>query len=490
MPNIEAILAEQCALQKERPLIVGVSGGADSLCLMDILREAGYPLIVAHFDHQLREESHADAQMVKETCARLALECVVGSGNVRAYSEEKKLSIEEAARELRYRFMFNLARERNAQAVAVGHTADDQIETVLMHILRGSGLNGLRGMPYRSILQTFDADIPLVRPLLEMSRAETVAYCEAHSLHPHYDASNDSLEYKRNKIRHQLIPTLETYNPKIREALLRMSQTLKDDADLLDSLVDSVWQECATPQNGFVVLDFSLLTEHAAGLQRSIIRRAMRTLIPDVDVTYEILNRALTQRYKGAKAQRTDLKSGLYLLHEGSQIYVCKHDADPPLNLFPQMDSRLGFGTVEKNTQPTQPAAACSDLIPISIPSTIELAYGWTFTIEQVENFQAGEISVNENPLEVWFDADALDESLHLRKFRRGDRITPLGMDGHSQKISDLFVNEKIPQRARENWVLLCSGDEIVWVAGIRSAHFCRVTDSTKQVIHCVLTRS
>ena len=245
MLNIESILTDQCALQKDRPLIVGVSGGADSLCLMGILHEAGYQLIIAHFDHQLRDESYQDAQMVKETCARLSIECVVGTENVRAYADEKKLSIEEAARTLRYRFMFNLAREQNAQAVAVGHTADDQVETVLMHILRGSSLNGLKGMSYRAVIQTFDAQIPIVRPLLEMSRAETVEYCKAHDLHPHYDISNDSLEYQRNKIRHELIPTLENYNPKIRAALLRMSQTLKDDSDLLDSLVDSLWMECA-----------------------------------------------------------------------------------------------------------------------------------------------------------------------------------------------------------------------------------------------------
>jgi tRNA(Ile)-lysidine synthase len=494
MSYIESILADQCVLKKNRPLIVGVSGGADSLCLMDTLREAGYPLIVAHFDHQLREESNQDAEMVKETCARLSLECVIGTGNVNAYADEQKLSIEEAARELRYRFMFNLARERNAQAVAVGHTADDQVETVLMHILRGSSLNGLKGMSYRTVIQTFDEQIPLVRPLLETSRGETVEYCKTHDLHFHYDVSNDSLEYQRNKIRHQLIPTLETYNPKIREALLRMSQTLKDDAELLDSLVDATWRECATPQDGFIILDFDLLTQYAAGLQRHVIKRAMRTLIPDVDVTFETLNRAVNvtpalalgasvagsgsdeaisntargllragERRPRNDGLRVDLKSGLYMFREGNQVYVCMKDADFPLNLFPQITE---------------------DEIPLSIPSTIELANGWMFTIEHVKNFQAGEISANANPLEAWFDADELADPLRLRRFRRGDRISPLGMNGQSKKLSDLFVDEKIPQRARENWVLLCSGDEIIWAAGIRSAHSCRVTGKTAKAIH------
>lgn len=455
-------MLDPCLLQKERPLIVGVSGGADSFCLMNILREAGYKIIVAHFDHQLRSESNQDAQVVKETCTRLALECIVESQNVRAYADEQKLSIEEAARELRYRFMFDLAKQKNAQAVAVGHTADDQVETILMHILRGSSLNGLKGMSHRAIIKNFDEKIPIVRPLLEMKREETVAYCAAHNLHPLYDISNDSLEYQRNKIRHQLIPTLETYNPKFREALLRMSQTLKDDSELLDSLVDAAWRECAAPQSGFVTLDIFLLAKYAASLQRHIIKRAMLTLIPNIDVDFAALNRAVENLHK-----RTDLKSGLYMFHEGKYVYICTKDAELPLNLFPQMKD---------------------ESIQVSIPSTVELANGWALTLAYAENFQVEEIAANENPLEVWFDAAQVGESLHLRKYQRGDKFIPLGMDGHSQKLSDLFVNEKIPQRARENWVLLCSKDEIIWVAGIRSSHKYRVTDSTKKIIRVNLS--
>ena len=155
--NIESILSDECGLVKDRPVVVGVSGGPDSLCLMETLRQAGYPVIVAHFNHQLRPESSQDARMVEKTAARLMLGCIIDGANVRAYAEQEKLSIEEAARNLRYRFMFRLARERNAQAVAVGHTADDQVETVLMHFLRGSALTGLKGMSFRSFLKVFDA---------------------------------------------------------------------------------------------------------------------------------------------------------------------------------------------------------------------------------------------------------------------------------------------------------------------------------------------
>ncbi|MBL8102073.1 MAG: tRNA lysidine(34) synthetase TilS, partial [Anaerolineales bacterium] len=187
--NIDDILKNECGLLKDRPVVVGVSGGPDSLCLMETLRKAGYPVIVAYFDHQLRPESAADARMVEKTANRLMLACYLDGADVRAHAEGKKLSIEEAARNLRYRFLFNLARRYNAQAVAVGHTADDQVETVLMHFLRGSGIAGLKGMSYRSIIPVFDPEIPVVRPLLDMWREETVVYCAVHGLRPHYDSS-------------------------------------------------------------------------------------------------------------------------------------------------------------------------------------------------------------------------------------------------------------------------------------------------------------
>ncbi len=484
MSNIESILANSCALVQDRPLIVGVSGGADSLCLMDILREAGYNVIVAHFDHQLREESAQDAAHVKSICETFSLECVVESADVRAYAKEKKRSIEEAARELRYRFLFQLAREKNAQAVAVGHTADDQIETVLMHILRGSGLNGLKGMSYRTVIETFDKNIPLARPLLEISRAETVAYCAARHLDFLHDASNDSLEYKRNRIRHELIPLLETFNPQIKSALMRLSQNARDDLQILDSLEDSLWRDCATLADGFVALDLTRLANSADATHRRLIRRAMRTLIPDIDVTHETLMRAtdLTQRREGAKM---DLQSGLYGLREGNQVYIATKDADLPLHLFPQLNV---IARSDSDEAISDPSGRLLRFSRNDMPAKVELANGWKLTLEVTEHFRAEEIFANENRFEAWFDADALaGQSLHLRNPRAGDKIRPLGLNGRSQKLSDLFVNEKIPRRAREDWVLLCMGDEILWVAGLRASHLCRVTEKTTRVIHAVV---
>ena len=199
--NIESILREQCGLTKDRPIIAGISGGPDSLCLLSILREAGYRVIVAHFNHKLRSDADADANAVEQAASRMNFASVIESGDVREYASMEKFSLEEAARNMRYRFLMEQARRSKAQAVAVGHTADDQVETVLMHFIRGAGLAGLKGMTYRTILPAFDNEIPIVRPLLDAWREETVVYCASHGLHPRYDPSNDSLDFFRNRIR-------------------------------------------------------------------------------------------------------------------------------------------------------------------------------------------------------------------------------------------------------------------------------------------------
>ena len=470
--NIESILSDECGLVKDRPVIVGVSGGPDSLCLMETLRQTGYPVIVAHFNHQLRPESSQDARMVEKIAARLMLGCIIDGANVRAYAEQEKLSIEEAARNLRYRFMFTLARERNAQAVAVGHTADDQVETVLMHFLRGSALTGLKGMSFRSFLKVFDAEIPIVRPLLKMWREETVMYCAVNGLRPHYDSSNDSLNFQRNRIRHLLIPSLETYNSKFREAVLHMTESLKGDYAFVMETLDKAWQETVTDMDEEVIaFNSAILSKHSIGLQRNLVKQAMQILRPGVDISFSVLGRATNMINNGAHSVRVDLKGGLRMFRELGQVYICTLDAELPFNLWPQMMEMKQM--------------------PVAVPGQVALAGGWKLNCERwrIPALAKEQAQRNEDQFQVWLDAENLPESFELRTRRQGDHFSPLGMDGHSQKLSDFFVNEKMPQRAREHWPLLCAGDEILWVPGYRSAHPYRLTATSQKVVYFSMTR-
>jgi len=471
--NVEVTLAEECGLVKDRPIIVGVSGGPDSLCLMETMRRAGYHLIVAYFDHQLRPESVTDARMVEKAAIRLGLLCLLGGADVRAYAEEKKLSIEDAARTLRYRFLFDLARKHKAQAVAVGHTADDQVETVLMHFLRGSGISGLKGMSYRSVIKSFDPDIPVVRPLLDMWREETVLYCAINGLRPRYDSSNDLLNFQRNRIRHLLIPTLETYNSRFRETVLRMSHSLKGDYAFVMETLEHAWGNAVVSANDEIItFDMLQLTSLPLGLQRNLIKHAMQTLHPGVDIGYQTLKRAAAFiNSAGATTPRLDLKAGLRIFREGDQLHVCAPHAELPFDRWPQMPGEAP--------------------VSFKLGAQVSLVGGWKLTCERwrLPHLAKEQAKGNEDQFQVWLDADELPESFVVRARHQGDQFAPLGMGGHSQKLSDFFVNEKLPQRARDHWPLVCAGDEIIWVPGFRPAHRHRLKETTKDIFYFSVQR-
>jgi len=474
LENIDSILSEKCGLRRDRPVIAGVSGGPDSLCLMNVLRKAGYRIIVAHFNHKLRPDADADANIVEQTAGRLNIASVIQSGDVRAFADAEKLSIEESARILRYRFLMEQARHFHAQAVAVGHTADDQVETVLMHFIRGAGLAGLKGMNYRTIIKMFDPEIPVVRPLLDMWREETIVYCATNGFRPRHDPSNASLDFFRNRLRHLLIPTLESYNPRFREVLWRTSRSLAGDFEILSELLDKIWKECAVQETAeFIAFDIAALNKQSVGLQRNLIRRAMEHLRPDsTDVNYATLERASNFIADSQQRSRTNLPGDLHLLREGMLIYVVAGDATLPIERWPQMPDE-------------------SATITLKVPGSVTLSGGWKLSCERwnIASLALEQAKSNEDPFQVWLDARGISDALELRVRQDGDRFEPFGMDGHEVKISDFFINVKLPQRARDHWPLLCMGERVVWVPGYRSAHPFRLTDSTRQALYFSLTK-
>ena len=341
LENIQSILRDQCGLSRGAPIVVGVSGGPDSLCLMSVLRKAGYQSLL-HISTTncvlTRIEMPTLSSRLRRACN---VASVIESGDVRAYAEQEKLSIEEAARIMRYRFLMAQAHRFKAQAVAVGHTADDQVETVLMHFIRGAGLAGLKGMTYRTVIHMFDPEIPVVRPLLDTWREETVVYCAANGFRPRHDPSNASLDFFRNRLRHLLIPTLESYNPRFREVIWRTSRSLAGDHEILANVLDEAWKICVVQENaGFIAFDSTALTRQPVGLQRNLIRRAIELVHPDeLDINYATLERAtkFISDPDGSHPIRMDLTGGVHLLREGSLIYVAAGNVTLPVERWPQM---------------------------------------------------------------------------------------------------------------------------------------------------------
>ena len=454
------LLRAPCQLDLTRPLLVGVSGGPDSLCLLDLLHAAGYRVIVAHFNHRLRPEADLEAEAVSGRARTMGLPFVTESADVRGYAEAQSLSLEEAARLLRYRFLFVQARLHQAQAVAVGHTADDQVETVLMHFLRGAGLSGLKGIQPRTLLPVFDPRIPLVRPILHLWRADTEAYCREHDLQPHYDASNDDPVYFRNRLRHALVPELEKYNPRFKEALLRTSQALQDDFDILNEVVEAAWKESVVEsQPGWVAFRQAALADLSAGLRRNLLRRGAQSLRPeDRDFGFEALERASAYAEYPASGP-LDLANGLYLFHEDDRLYLAAYEANLPFAQWPQVSGELSV-----------------------VSGQCELGAGWIFTVDE-RPLNTDDYSLNANNWLACLDADRTGTSLTVRPPRPGERFQPLGMESGSVKLQDFFVNAKLPKRARANWPLVCARDGIAWIPGFRLAHPFRVTEHTKRLL-------
>ena len=212
-------------------ILAAVSGGADSLALLLVLRELkqqfGFDVIASHFDHKLRDTSAADMERVRDICADLGVECLTGEGDVRDVAARQRTGIEETARKMRYQFLSFVAGEKHADCVATGHTADDQAETVLMRVVRGSGVRGIRGMLPVSGVPGAEAQ-RLIRPLLAVRRTETAAICAETGIEPVADPSNDDVSFARNRLRHETLPVLRALNPSVDAALLRLASSARE----------------------------------------------------------------------------------------------------------------------------------------------------------------------------------------------------------------------------------------------------------------------
>ena len=451
---------------------MGVSGGPDSLCLLDILHQEGYPLIIAHFNHGLRPEAEADALLVKQVAADLGIEVILGKEDVSGFALENKLSIEEAARFLRYRFLFSQARQRAVQAVAVAHTADDQVETVLMHLLRGTGLSGLKGMSYVTLPNAWSQDIPLIRPLLSTWREEIVQYCQEYHLHPIQDKTNLDTAYYRNRLRHELIPYLEKYNPQVRKLLWRTAQTLAGDDEIIGQAVASAWKDCLGDQGpGYVFLHRSVLLKYGEGLQRRLVRQAIDRARPGLlDIDYDTVNRAVGFITSPCRSANLSLVGGLYLLLEKDRLWVVAGDAVLPDFEWPQ---------VPQDQQ-----------INLHIPGEVSLPNGWRLKTEPVRRADLPlSYHTNRDAFQAWLSSDCLHQPLTIRSRLPGDRFQPLGMAGRAVKLSDFMINAQLPRRARSAWPLVCSNKEIAWIPGQRISHQFRIVESTQQIVHIQLVK-
>jgi tRNA(Ile)-lysidine synthase len=449
-------IRENRLIDPGQKLVVAVSGGPDSVCLLHILAKISQKLAIelhiAHLDHQLRgQDSAADAEYVSDLAQRLGIPATIASRDVSAYRRENHLSLEEAAREVRYAFLAEVAAAIGTDRLAVGHTLDDQVETILMHLIRGSGTRGLRGLLPETSLKSGSDMITVIRPLLCLGRSDTIDYCRRHRLNPRSDASNASLAPLRNRIRHELLPALREYNPSITASLLRTAHLAADDLAYLDAEAERLREDMVDIRENTAVIDRPAFRSLPVAMQRHLLRNLAETLlgnIKDIEAAHieEIIN-------------ILDRPSGKMTLLPGGLTFLVERD-------------RFLLGTSPETLSPYPPFKG---EFRLEIPGQTFVS-GWEITAETgtvPAAFDKGDAFT------TVFDLDLAGGELTVRTRRPGDRFQPLGM-AQPKKLNEFMIDAGIPRAWRSRIPLVCVGNEIIWVVGQRNDERYKITEKTR----------
>src|SRR4051794_7114858 len=413
-------------LPAERPVVVLVSGGRDSVCLLDVAVELGASVRALHVNYGLRDDAGEDEALCVELCARLGVELAVRrpkrpEGNLQAW-----------ARDVRYAEAL-----RRGGVAATGHTATDQVETVLYRLAASPGRRALLGMPARSGR--------LVRPLLGITRTETAAYCEARGLTWREDPSNRSDAFARNRIRHGLLEAMRTVHPAAEANVLATLDVLRDEAAVLDAAVDAALAET----DGAV--------EALRALPPALARLAVQRLADRAgDRSPAVGPRAQEILGLGAGGGSATLDVG------GGVRAVVEY-------------GRLRFE--RDRARPSAPSAAAAAQLAVPAPAGAPSAVTWAGGRVTIE--RAPDLPVDDDPHTATLDAAPLAAALEVRAWRPGDRMRPLGLDG-SRSLQDLFTDRKLPRARRARTPVILSAGEIAWVPGVAAGERFRVSPSTR----------
>ena len=483
-------------------VVIGVSGGADSVCLLHLLsqrkNDLDVKIHVAHINHELRGvESEADARYVAELAGSFSLPSTIDRRDVAAYKAERGCSMEEAARELRYAFFADVADEVGAKKVAIGHTRDDQVETILMHILRGTGTSGLRGLEPCAPCQVgrgMDGSRPasstthipggenllIIRPLLDISREEVLDYCHKHGLSPRTDSSNFSLSFLRNRLRLELLPLLRKYNPNVDEVLLRLAGIARDDSTFIEEQALRLWREVAGQENSIIYLDKARITILPVALQRQLIRLAISHVLGDIrDVEANHIE-AVRRLLSKPVGKRLSLPHGLVCQGEYSRVTITTSQS---LDFEPDSSSPCPFS-------PLLSLRAEGVAIPLEVPGETILP-GWRVLASIVPRLAAS-LSLRgtkcRSNLIAEFDLHKTRTELFVCQRQPGDKFQPLGMS-MPKKLQRFMVDAKIPLPWRDRIPLVCSPGQIIWVAGYRIDDRVKVTEATREILRLEFIR-
>ncbi|MCL0105230.1 tRNA lysidine(34) synthetase TilS [Dehalococcoidia bacterium] len=440
-------------------LIAATSGGADSIAMLHILSqisdEMGLELIGAHLNHKIRgSESDLDEEFVVSVFEHLGLVYEIGSVDIPKLSIEEKKSIEDVARTERLKFFYRTSRKYQASAICLGHNANDHTETVLMHIVRGSGIKGLRGMQPVSTLPMEGRLLTLFRPLIEQFRIDIEEYCTLKDLRFVTDSTNEMDQYTRNHFRLSIIPSLLQVNPSLHNAISRLSTAAIADNEFIDQISEKVWNSHASFSNNTVEID----TDQLASLHKSVQHRFLVRAVSAISGNSSDISMAHTTSFSclvtGPSGKTLTLPGSILVKkqYEGILIYKAENNhIDKPQ-----------FGATE-----------------ITIPGITRIK-GWEIR-SHIWPIGTDKILSKSDKFVAYFNEGILDNKVFVRTRVNGDRFQPIGMH-NSKKVQDFMVDEKIPKDLRNQIPLVVSSAGICWIVGHRISEWAKREEANNTV--------
>jgi tRNA(Ile)-lysidine synthase len=420
-------------------LIVAVSGGVDSMVLLDLMRQLSdtwkLELVVAHMNFGLRgKESDMDQDLVADYCEAHRIRLEVRKVDTKAFQEEKKMGVQEAARNLRYDW-FKELKQNERTRVAVAHHADDNLETIIYNLTKGTGIRGLRGMKPVN-------EQGVVRPLLGLTKDDLVSYAQQHQIAWREDSSNQKTDYRRNLIRLKVMPILKQINPSVSDHFERTHTRLLGMEEVLVDRAEELRNKHLSVKANRHELNTSWVTNsEGALLVLEEILKSYHVRSSDANDIFSAIGSPMGQVFR-TDTHQLNVDRGVLII-EG----LSKDQDEAPMPIL-KGEKKVNYGKWE-----------------------------YKLTYQKVK-----EVTITSNRKMAYLDIDKLEFPLSLRKWTLGDRMQPFGMYGQ-KKISDMLINEKVSNIDKTYVQVLCSGDEIVWLCGIRISHLARVTNDTKNVL-------
>lgn len=426
--------------RKSDKILIAVSGGLDSVVLLDLLFKTGFNISIAHCNFQLRgNESDLDEEFVRELSVKYKLKFFVRICDAKEFAKTNKLSIQESARELRYEWFEQIVLENEFDKIAVAHHFDDNLETFFINFSRGSGLSGLKGIPVKNE--------NIARPLMFASRKEIEKYANENKLEFREDSSNSSDKYLRNNLRHNLLPGFVEIMGGSNETLRKSMDYLAEDELLFEQLIQQKRQEIIKDGDGF----------------QSLQKSNLLSLSPLKTWVYYLL-----KPFGFSRAVTDDISASLQENNSGKAFFSSSHrlisDREELIISTREINIKVQEFTFDQNVSELQS------------PLHFEIS-----KFLKSDNFK-----IENDKKTAWFDFDKLEFPLTIRKWRTADRFKPFGMKG-SKLLSDLFIDEKLSLLEKENIWLLVSGNEIIWVIGLRSSDRFKITSKTETIYSIIL---